>query len=157
MNNVRFYLNDEPVSCSVDGGELLVDTLRNTFGLTGTKKGCGTGDCGSCTVLVDGEPVRSCIYLTCMIDGKHVMTVEGLGGPERLHPIQQAFLDAGAVQCGYCIPGMLLVGAAFLKKHPHPTREDARLAISGNLCRCTGYQKIVDGILLAARRINEGE
>ena len=155
MNTVHFQLNGTPVSFEAETEELLVDTIRLRLGLTGTKKGCGTGDCGACTVLIDGKPVRSCIFLTCMAEGKSVVTVEGLGGPGHLSILQQAFMDAGAVQCGYCIPGMLMVGTAFLKKNPHPTREEAREAVSGNLCRCTGYQKIVDAILLAAERMGK--
>ncbi len=155
MNTVHFTLNGTKVVCDVETEELLADTIRLRYGLTGTKKACGTGDCGACTVLIDGKPVRSCIYLTCMAEGKNVLTVEGLGGPEHLSVLQQAFMDAGAVQCGYCIPGMLMVATAFLKDNPHPSREEAREAISGNLCRCTGYQKIVDAILLAAERMEK--
>ncbi|MBQ5951454.1 MAG: (2Fe-2S)-binding protein [Lachnospiraceae bacterium] len=155
MSIVRFTLNGAPVSCEVPADALLVDTIRSAFGLTGTKKGCGTGDCGACTVLIDGVPVRSCIYLTCMADGRDVVTIEGLGGPGRLTAVQQAFMDAGAVQCGYCIPGMIMVATAFLNRNPHPTREQARESVSGNLCRCTGYQKIVDAVMLAAARLGE--
>ena len=155
MAIVNFKLNGKNVSCDVDGKEVLVDTIRNVFGLTGTKKACGTGDCGACTVLLDGKAIRSCTYLTCMVDGKEVTTIEGVAAEDgTLHPMQQAFIDAGAVQCGYCIPGMVLTGIALLNVNPHPTREEIKVAFSGNLCRCTGYVKIIDAVLLAAERMN---
>lgn len=155
MAIVNFKLNGKNVSCDVDGKEVLVDTIRNVFGLTGTKKACGTGDCGACTVLLNGKAIRSCTYLTCMVDGKEVTTIEGVAAEDgTLHPMQQAFIDAGAVQCGYCIPGMVLTGIALLNVNPHPTREEIKVAFSGNLCRCTGYVKIIDAVLLAAERMN---
>ena len=147
---VSFNLNDKDECVEVDGKELLVDTIRQRLLLTGTKKACGTGDCGACTVLVDDVALRSCIYLTCMVEGKRVVTIEGLGTPENLHPLQQAFVDASAVQCGYCIPGMILAAYSLLKENPRPSDEEIREAISGNLCRCTGYQKIIMAIKLAA-------
>ena len=150
MALVRFVLNGNDVCVDVDGRELLIDTLRNRFLLTGAKKACGTDDCGACTVVIDNLAIRSCAFLTCMAEGKQVLTIEGLGTPDRLHPIQRAFIEAGAVQCGYCTPGMIMTAYAFLSECDHPTEEEVRLAISGNLCRCTGYQKIVDAILLAA-------
>ena len=155
MAVVNFELNGKPVSCDVPAEETLIDTIRNRFKLTGTKKGCGTGDCGSCTVLLDGVAVRSCMLLTGMAEGRMVTTIEGVGTMEHLHPVQQAFVDVNAVQCGYCIPGMVLTAIALLKKNPDPTEEEIRVAISGNLCRCTGYQKIVEAISLAARRLRE--
>ena len=136
----------------MEATELLVDTLRLRLGLTGTKKACGTGDCGACTVIVDGEAVRSCILLTASMHGKSITTIEGLGDVSHLHPIQQAFIDAGAVQCGYCTPGMILTAKALLDRQPHPTPEQIREAISGNLCRCTGYVKIEAAIRMAAER-----
>lgn len=152
---VNFKLNGKNVSCEADGKDVLVDTIRNVFGLTGTKKACGTGDCGACTVLLDGKAIRSCTYLTCMVDGKEVTTIEGVAAEDgTLHPMQQAFIDAGAVQCGYCTPGMVLTGIALLNENPHPTREEVKVAFSGNLCRCTGYVKIIDSVLLAAERMN---
>ena len=150
---VSFNLNGKDECVEVDGSELLVDTIRQRFLLTGTKKACGTGDCGACTVLVDDVALRSCIYLTCMAEGKSVVTIEGIGTPENMHPLQQAFVDASAVQCGYCIPGMILSAYSFLKENPNPNDEEIRQAISGNLCRCTGYQKIVVAIKLAAERM----
>ena len=153
MRRISFVLNGEPVSCEIEGDEILTDTIRNRIKLTGTKKGCGTGDCGACTVLVDDVAVRSCTMLTGMIEGKRVMTIEGLGTTDQLHPVQQAFVDVNAVQCGFCIPGMVLAAYALLKENPDPTEEEIRIAISGNLCRCTGYEKIVEAIQLAAMRM----
>lgn len=154
MTEVQFRLNGKPVSCLVEADEVLVDTIRQRFGLTGTKKACGTGDCGACTVLLDGEAVRSCILLTAMVQGKEVTTIEGIGTPVALHPVQQAYIDAGAVQCGFCIPGMVLTSIALLNRNPNPSEEEIRVALSGNLCRCTGYEKIVQAVQLAAARMN---
>ena len=145
-------INGRERNLAVEATELLVDTLRLRLGLTGTKKACGTGDCGACTVIVDGEAVRSCILLTASMHGKSITTIEGLGDVSHLHPIQQAFIDAGAVQCGYCTPGMILTAKALLDRQPHPTPEQIREAISGNLCRCTGYVKIEAAIRMAAER-----
>lgn len=150
---VSFTLNGKPVSCEVKAEEVLVDTIREKFCLTGTKRGCGTGDCGTCTVLLDGEPVRSCILLTAMVEGKSVTTIEGVGTIDNLHPVQQAFIDASAIQCGFCTPGMVLVTIALLEKNPNPTEDEIRTALSGNLCRCTGYEKIVKAVKLAADRM----
>ena len=150
---VSFNLNGRDECVEVDGKELLIDTIRQRFLLTGTKKACGTGDCGACTVLVDGTPLRSCAYLTCMAEGKRVLTIEGLGTPQNLHPLQQAFIDTSAVQCGFCIPGMILTAYALLKDNPRPTEGEIREALSGNLCRCTGYQKIIEAIQLAGERM----
>ena len=155
MISVSFILNGKPVRCEVPAEETLVDTIRNRFRLTGTKKGCGTGDCGSCTVLLDGTAVRSCTLLTGMVEGRSVTTIEGVGTMDHLHPVQQAFVDVNAIQCGYCIPGMVLTAIALLRENPDPTEEEIRLAISGNLCRCTGYQKIVEAIQLAAERMRQ--
>lgn len=133
----------------------LASFLRDELGLTSVKIGCNRGDCGACTVLLDGEPVNSCLVLACQAQGKDVVTVEGLGTPEMLSPIQRAFVDAGAVQCGYCTPGMILSAAALLKHNSNPSTEQIRSAISGNLCRCTGYAKIVKAIALAAAYMRE--
>jgi aerobic-type carbon monoxide dehydrogenase small subunit (CoxS/CutS family) len=124
----------------------LVQLLRDDAGLTGTKEACGEGDCGACTVLLDGEPVNSCLVLATEADGKEVLTVEGLSREWELHPLQQAFVEEGAVQCGYCIPGMLLAAKALLDENPSPTEAEIRGAIAGNLCRCTGYVRIVQAI-----------
>ena len=137
--DITCTINGRERNLAVEATELLVDTLRLRLGLTGTKKACGTGDCGACTVIVDGEAVRSCILLTASMHGKSITTIEGLGDVSHLHPIQQAFIDAGAVQCGYCTPGMILTAKALLDRQPHPTPEQIREAISGNLCRCSGF------------------
>ena len=130
----------------------LLDMLRNELGLLGTKRGCEKGDCGACTVLVNGKPLNACLYLAVRANGKEILTVEGLEKDEGLHPLQKAFLEKGAVQCGFCTPGMLLTAVNLLDKNPSPTEEEVRQAISGNLCRCTGYQHIVDAIRFAAER-----
>ena len=154
---VDFILNGKNVSVDVEADEVLVDTLREKLMLTGTKKGCGTGDCGTCTVLLDGEAVRSCILLTAMVEGRKVTTIEGVGSVDNLHPVQQAVIDASAVQCGFCTPGMVLTSIALLDKNPDPTEEEIRTALSGNLCRCTGYEKIVKAVRLAAERMAKKE
>lgn len=154
---VDFILNGKNVSVDVEADEVLVDTLREKLMLTGTKKGCGTGDCGTCTVLLDGEAVRSCILLTAMVEGRKVTTIEGVGSVDNLHTVQQAFIDASAVQCGFCTPGMVLTSIALLDKNPDPTEEEIRTALSGNLCRCTGYEKIVKAVRLAAERMAKKE
>ena len=157
MVTIRFTLNGRAVSCEVSATEVLVDTLRVRFGLTGTKKACGTGDCGACTVLLDGTAIRSCIFFFFFSDGHSITTIEGVGSIESPHPVQQAFVDAGAVQCGYCTPGMVLTSIALLEKNPRPTEAEIRVALSGNLCRCTGYQKIVEAVQLAAERMSGAE
>lgn len=151
---ISFTLNSKTVNIEVDAKEILVDTLRERLGLTGTKKSCGTGDCGACTVLLNGRAVRSCTLLTAMVDGKEVLTIEGLGNEENVHPIQQAFVDEGAIQCGYCTPGMILATKALLDRIPKPTTEEIKEALSGNLCRCTGYEKIIRAVETSARRLN---
>jgi len=132
---------------------LLSDFLRHELGLTGTHVGCEHGVCGACTVLFDGEPVRSCLMFAVQAHGHEVTTVEGLGTPEHLHPLQQAFWEAHAVQCGFCTPGLLMTLVPFLQENPDPDEEEIREAIAGNLCRCTGYQHIVDAVRLAAGKI----
>ena len=150
---IQFCLNDRIVSAEVEETEILSDTLRNHFGMIGLKEGCKTGDCGTCTVLLNGNAVRSCLILTCSIEGKNITTIEGLGDARHVHPIQQAFIDAGAVQCGFCIPGMVLTAKALLDRNHYPSEEEIRVALSGNLCRCTGYAKIVKAVLLASQRM----
>jgi carbon-monoxide dehydrogenase small subunit len=146
-------VNGKQVSLRVEPTETLVDSLRLRLGLTGTKKACGTGDCGACTVLVDGEALRSCILLTASMQGKNIVTIEGLGTPADLHPIQEAFIEAGGIQCGFCTPGMILTIKALLDKNPNPGREEVKDALSGNLCRCTGYVKILDSVRLAVEKM----
>ena len=143
-------INGQEYRAEVEPDELLVDVLRERLWLTGTKKGCGTGDCGACTVLMDGRPVTSCLVLAVAAQGKAIETIEGMADDERLHPLQQAFIDHGAVQCGYCIPGLLIVGRYILDHNPRPTEAEVRAGIAGNLCRCTGYTKVVQAILAAA-------
>lgn len=137
--------------------QTLLDVIREQLHLTGTKYGCGTGDCGTCMVLVDGEPMTSCNYLARRADGKQITTIEGLTDGDRLSPLQQAFVDAGAVQCGFCTPGMIITATALLRRSPNPSRDEIAQALDGNLCRCTGYVKIVDAVELAARRMREAE
>ncbi len=149
-HKVKARVNGKSVSFVVDSNERLIDMLRNRMGLTGTKEGCGKGDCGSCVVIVDGKTVNSCLMLAAQADGKSIVTIEGLGTPEKMHPLQKAFVDKGAIQCGYCIPGMIVTAKNFLDRNPDPTRQEIREAISGNLCRCTGYIKIIDAIQAAA-------
>ena len=125
--------------------------------LPGTKRGCDNGECGACTVLIDGEPVNSCLYLAIRAEGKEITTIEGLGTEENLHPLQKAFIQEGSLQCGFCGPGMLMTAKALLDKNPSPTAEEIRQGLSGNLCRCTGYTKIIDGVKTAARELGGRE
>jgi carbon-monoxide dehydrogenase small subunit len=143
-------LNGEDIGVEIEPAGTLADVLREQLGLTGTKIGCGEGDCGACTVLVDGTPVNSCIYPACKAAGRHVRTVEGLSSNGQLHRLQRAFMEHGAVQCGYCTPGLLLTAAALLDEIPHPSESEIRQAIAGNLCRCTGYTKVIRAIQAAA-------
>ena len=143
---ITFTLNGQQTKIAVEPNLLLVDMLRDRLGLTGTKIGCGEGDCGACTVLLDGKTVNSCLILALQVDGHSVLTVEGLGNYDRLHPLQAAFIAEGAVQCGFCTPGMLLSAKALLDENPQPTRQEIAKHISGNLCRCTGYAKIINAI-----------
>ena len=142
-------LNGASHSAEVEPRTLLSDFIRDQ-GLTGTKVGCEHGVCGACTVLLDGRPVRSCLLLAVTVAGQEVTTVEGLGTPDAMHPVQQAFRECHGLQCGFCTPGFLTTAAAFVEEHPEPTEEEAREAVSGNLCRCTGYQNIVKSVLRAA-------
>jgi carbon-monoxide dehydrogenase small subunit len=147
---IQFTLNGASVSREVPNHRLLLDLLRDEIGLTGTKEGCGTGDCGACTVYLDGKAVNSCLVLSGELDGADIVTIEGLKiGPE-LHPIQKAFIQDGGAQCGYCTPGMLMMAKALLDENSNPTEEEIRFALSGNLCRCTGYAKIVQAVQDAA-------
>jgi carbon-monoxide dehydrogenase small subunit len=157
MVPIEIYVNDKKYNLTISPGELLVDVIRERLGLTGTKKGCGTGECGACTVIIDGEPVNSCLYLAIRANGKHIVTIEGLGQPDKLHPIQQAFIKNAAVQCGFCAPGMQLTAKALLDENPDPNEQQIREGISGNICRCTGYVKIVKAIKEAAAILQKGE
>jgi carbon-monoxide dehydrogenase small subunit len=143
---IRFVVNGVPVESAAPPMARLLDVLREELRLTGTKEGCGEGECGACTVLVDGAPVNSCLVPVIQVEGVQIRTVEGLATDDRLHPVQDAFLRCGGAQCGICTPGFLLTAAALLEENPSPTREQARQALAGNLCRCTGYQKIIDAV-----------
>jgi len=149
---LKFLLNGKPVRVFVKPNLTLLDLLRHDFKLTGTKRGCDRGDCGTCTVLLDEKPVNSCLILAPKVNGRKVTTIEGLGEPSRLDPLQESFVNFKAVQCGFCSPGMLLVAKTLLNENPHPSREEVKRAISGNLCRCTGYTQIIDAIMAAAKR-----
>ena len=152
--NLRFRINGSEMTIETAPERRVVDLLRQELGLTGTKEGCGSGECGACTILVDGEGRLSCLMLAAQLEGREVTTIEGLGKGDRLHPLQEAFVRCGAVQCGFCSPGMIMAASALLKKKPEPTREEIREGLSGNLCRCTGYQKIVDAVEAAADLMN---
>jgi len=144
-------INGERHEVSVEPSRTLLDVLRTDLGLTGTKENCLEAECGVCTVLLDGEAVNACIVLAVRCRDRAIVTIEGLAAGGALHPLQRAFIDAGAVQCGYCIPGMILAAKAYLDTHPAPGDDEVREALAGNLCRCTGYQKITDAVLSAAR------
>jgi len=148
MSNIEVTItvNGTKHRLTVGPKERLLDTLRERLHLTGTKEGCGVGECGACTVILDGEAVHSCMVLTAQVDGSEVLTVEGLEVDGRLHPLQEAFIKHHAVQCGFCTPGMLMSAKALLDKNPNPTREEIKTAIEGNLCRCTGYEQIIEAI-----------
>lgn len=151
---IHFTLNGREVSVEVESHKMLLQVLRDNLHLTGTKDGCGQGECGACTVLVDGIGVDSCLYPTFEVEGKSVTTIEGLVGEgNKLHPIQEAFVENGGVQCGFCTPGMIMSAKALLDENPDPTDEEIRKGISGNLCRCTGYIQILDSIRKAAKSL----
>ena len=147
---INLKVNGESREVVIEPKATLLQVLREDLGLTGTKQGCEAGDCGACTVLIDGKPTLSCLTLAIEVQGKEILTIEGLAQDGQLHPLQQAFIDYFAVQCGFCTPGMILSAKALLDRNPHPTVEEVREAISGNLCRCTGYVKIVEAIMAAA-------
>ncbi len=146
-------VNGEAVKLVIEPSAMLIDVLRGSLGLTGTKEACGRGECGACTVLLNGKAVPSCITPAMKALNKNVMTIEGVGTPRKLHPLQEAFINHGAVQCGYCTPGMILSAKALLDETPCPSEEQVRIALSGNLCRCTGYVKIVEAVLSASEKM----
>jgi len=155
---IEVTVNGTEYSAIVDSGRTLNELLREDLNLTGTKHGCGTGDCGACTVLVDGRTINSCLTLAAAVNGKEIITVEGLAtSGEKLHPIQDAFIEKGAIQCGYCTPGMEMSALHLLSHNPDPSDAEIRNALSGNLCRCTGYFKIVDAIHCAAENMKGGK
>lgn len=149
---IEFTLNGEKYKKNADPGKCLVDFLREDMGLTGTKEGCGEGECGACTVVLDGRAVHSCLVLAGQINGKRLLTVEGLARGGELSPLQKAFIEHGAIQCGYCTPGMLMSSAALLAENPSPTEDKVRTALAGNICRCGDYSAIIDAVLDAAER-----
>jgi len=149
---IELTVNGESREADVWAGESLLTALRDRLGLPGSKNACEQGECGSCSVLLDGILVCSCLVLAAQVDGHEVVTVEGLGGRDRLHPVQEAFADTGAVQCGFCTPGFVVATADLLARNSEPSDDEIREALSGNLCRCTGYQKILDAVRLAAAR-----
>ncbi|MBE9569745.1 MAG: (2Fe-2S)-binding protein [Proteobacteria bacterium] len=139
----------------IDHRRTLLEVLRENLGLLGTHKGCDEGQCGACTVLIDGRAVNSCLVLAVSVQGKEIITIEGLAQGEKLHPVQEAFVEAGAIQCGFCSPGMIMVSKAFLDQNSNPTEEEAKSAISGNLCRCTGYFQIIEAVMKAAEKMRK--
>lgn len=143
---IKFILNGEAVEVSAPPSLTLLKLLRERLGMTGSKPGCERGECGACTVLLDGDPVNSCLILAPQVEGREVITIEGLADGDKLDPIQEAFISESAIQCGYCIPGMVISAKALLNRNPHPSRDEIKRAISGNLCRCTGYTKIIKAI-----------
>ncbi len=149
--DIELKVNGETHQVSVKPVETLLDVLREHLFFTGTKKGCDSGKCGVCTVLIDGKAIKSCLTLAVKAQGREITTIEGLARGEELHPLQQAFIDHNALQCGFCTPGMILAGKALLDENPNPTHQDVKNAITGNLCRCTGYTSIIDAILAAAQ------
>lgn len=157
MKHIILTVNGETYEVAVEPWWTLLEVLREKLYLTGTKKACDRGDCGSCTVLIDGKAKLSCLMLAVEAQGKAILTVEGLAKGEELHPIQQAFVESGAIQCGFCTPGMVLAAKALLDRNPTPTEDEVRQGLSGNLCRCTGYAKIIDAVLAASKKIGTQE
>lgn len=151
---VRLRVNGYSYEVLTEPSRPLLDVVRDDLGLTGTKEGCGTGDCGACTMFMNGEPVTSCLVIAPDAEGYEITTIEGLAKDGKLHPVQQAFIDHGALQCGYCIPGMIMSAVALLERIPDPSFDEIRAGISGNLCRCTGYTKIIEAIETAAKEMS---
>lgn len=156
MKQIEVIVNGTRETIEVRPSETLLEMIRERLHLTGTKEGCGMGECGACTVIMDGVTVNSCLILAVEADGKSVVTVEGVGSKEDLHPIQKAFVEHAGMQCGFCTPGMIVSGTYLLKKHPRPTEAQIREGIAGNFCRCTGYTKIIESIDAASKKMNEG-
>jgi len=155
MKNITLNVNGDEYSLQVKPSATLLDVLREDLALIGTKEGCGEGECGACTVLMDGVAVNSCLVLAAEADASHITTIEGLAQGEKLHPIQQAFVDIGGLQCGFCTPGMVLSTKALLDKNRNPTDEEIRKGLEGNFCRCTGYTKIIESVKVAAKMLRE--
>jgi carbon-monoxide dehydrogenase small subunit len=155
--DITLKVNGESYEVRVKPSETLLEVLRDKLGLTGTKEGCDTGKCGACTVLIEGKAVRSCLTLAVAARDKEITTIEGLARGQELHPIQQAFVDYGALQCGFCTPGMIMISKAFLEENPEPTEQEIRKALVGNICRCTGYVKIVEAIQASAKEMRRAK
>ena len=153
MKQVGLTVNGTLYELSVQPWEALLEVIRDKLGLTGTKEGCGLGECGACTVIMDGKTVNSCLVLAAEADGKQITTIEGLTDGDKLHPIQEAFIEYGGLQCGFCTPGMIMSAKALLDENPSPSEEEIRRGIAGNLCRCTGYTKIIEAITSAAKNM----
>ena len=153
---VKFIVNGRSYEILIEPHMTLVEVLRDKLDITGTKLSCGAGECGACTVLIEGKPVLSCLTLAITAREKNILTIEGLAEDGNLHPIQKAFIDHGAIQCGFCTPGMILAAKALLDENSNPTREEVKKALAGNLCRCTGYVKIIDAVLAAAEEMRKG-
>jgi aerobic carbon-monoxide dehydrogenase small subunit len=149
-HHVSAVINGEPTEFLCETQQTLLDSLRDEIGLTGSKEGCASGDCGACSVIVDGRLVCSCLMLACEADGKNITTIEGIAQGDQLHPIQQKFLEHAALQCGFCTPGLIVASKALLDENPNPTEEEARYWLAGNLCRCTGYDKVIRAVMDAA-------
>lgn len=156
MKEIELTINGVDYKLGVDENLRLLDLIREELGLLGAKEGCGEGECGGCTVIMDGKTVHSCLVMAFQAHGSNILTIEGLEKDGKIHPIQEAFIDLGAVQCGFCTPGMILSAKALLDKNPNPTRDEIREGISGNLCRCTGYNKIIDAVERAIEYMEEG-
>ncbi|HTY23742.1 MAG TPA: (2Fe-2S)-binding protein [Desulfomonilaceae bacterium] len=154
---LSFTINGDPVDVAVDPNATLLEVLRDQLGLYGVKEGCSEGVCGACTVLMDGLPIRSCITLALEAEGASITTIEGLAQEGKLHPVQEAFVDSGAVQCGFCTPGMILSAKSLLDRNDRPTDDEIKTALGGNFCRCTGYAKILDAVRLASDRTQAAE
>ena len=154
---ISFTLNGRAIKIESKPERRVVDLLREDLGLTGVKECCGSGECGACTILVDGESRLSCLMVAAQLENREIISIEGVADGEKLHVIQQAFVDCGAVQCGFCTPGMVLAALDLLRRSPVPSREEIREGLSGNLCRCTGYQKIVDAVYGASRKLQGGD
>ncbi len=147
LHAISFIVNKRQFDIDVEPNHTLLDVLRDQLDITGPKECCGVGECGACTILLNGKAVNACLILAVEANGKEIVTIEGLGGPDSLSPMQQAFVDAGAVQCGFCTPGMIMAAQYLINTNPNPSEEDVRVALAGNLCRCTGYSRIIQAVL----------
>jgi len=155
VKEINITVNNKPYQLSIPPWRTLLEVIREDLGLTGTKEGCGLGECGACTVIMEGKAVNSCLVLATEADGKQITTIEGLADGDKLHPLQQAFVDHGGLQCGFCTPGMIMSAKALLDENPTPSEEEIKRGIAGNLCRCTGYTKIIESIKAAAENMEE--